>query len=95
MIIFSIFHSILICKVSFSRKTLLNFRGSKRYQNLKIFKTCKDTTICLTKLTKKHTRIYKQMNVSLHVLKNFKFLYRLLPLKFNKEENETLQIKIG
>ena len=32
--------------------------------------------------------------ITLQILKIFQFLYRYLPLKLNKEENETLQIKI-
>ena len=39
-------------------------------------------------------QIYKQLHITLQVLKMFQFLYRYLPLKLNKEENETLQIKI-
>ena len=56
--------------------SLYNFIGSQLYQTWKIFITSKDKTICLIQLSKKHTRIYKQMDVSLQVLKFFQVSYR-------------------
>ena len=75
--------------------SLCNFIGSHRYQNWKNFKTYKNTTICLTQLSKNHTRIYKQVDVSLQVLKIFQFGYRWLPMKLHKEQNEPFQFLIG
>ena len=40
------------------------------------------------------TEFYKQSHITLQVLKIFQFLFRYLPLKLNKEENDILQIKI-
>ena len=39
------------------------------------------------------TEFYKQLHITLQVLKIFQFLFRFLPLKLNKEENETLLLE--
>ena len=53
-------------------------------------KTYKDTTFCLTQMSKKHTRIYKQVNVFAG-FENFSILISLTPMKFYKGQNERFQ----
>ena len=79
------FYSILIWKVSFS--SLFNFKGTE----IKIEKLWKPAKLYAI-VCRVFTEFYKQLHITAG-FRNFS-IFISLPLKLNKEENETWQIKI-